>query len=167
MNEATKKHKAHQGKWRARMIVITLVALVVIAGLALWVRYNAGTANDAGSTPQSSAMTRTNEGGQITIQVTWQGKNAGPVFSVEMDTHAVNLDGYNLQQLAALGIDQGREVQSIGWNAPTGGHHRSGTLSFPVTTTSGTPVIGSNTRLITLLIRNVGGVPERVFTWTL
>jgi hypothetical protein len=166
MRELTKKHMAHQGKGRVRMGVIALAVLVVLTGLALWVRNNSGTTSNAGTTPQSGAMTRTNEGGQITIKVTWQGRDAGPVFTVEMDTHAVNLDGYNLQQLAVLRIDQQQEMQPSGWNAPTGGHHRSGILSFPATTASGTPVIGSNTRLITLLIRNVGNVPERVFTWT-
>lgn len=45
-------------------------------------------------------MTRTNEGGQVTIIVTWQGRAAGPIFAVEMDTHAVDLDSYNLRQLA-------------------------------------------------------------------
>jgi len=149
------------------MGVIALAVLVVITGLVLWARNTPGSTSNAGTTPLSSAMTRTNEGGQIIVKVTWQGRNAGPIFNVEMDTHAVNLDGYNLQQLAVLRTDQRQEMQPNGWNAPTGGHHRSGTLSFPTTMASGTPFIGSNTSLITLLIRNVGNVPERVFTWTL
>jgi len=111
-------------------------------------------------------MTRTNESGQVTIKVTWQGRNAGPVFAVAMDTHAVDLDGYDLRQLAVLHIDQEQEIRPTSWNAPSGGHHRNGTLSFPATTASGSPVIGSDTHIIKLLIRNVGGIPERTFLWT-
>ena len=165
MRELTKKQTAHMG--RARIGVIALVALVVITGLVLWARNTSGSTSNAGSIPQSSVMTRTNEGGQITIQVTWQGRNAGPVFTVEMDTHTVNLDGYDLQRLAVLRVDQGQEIQPGGWKAPTGGHHRSGILSFPATTASGTSVIKPDTRSIKLIIRNVGDVPERIFTWTL
>lgn len=155
---------------RVRVAVIALVVVVVIAGLVLWVRSYSGatgTTDSASTTTQASVLTRTNEGGQITVKATWQGRNAGPVFTVQMDTHAVDLDGYDLRQLAVLRTDQGQEIPPIGWNAPAGGHHRSGTLSFPTTTASGNPVIGPDTRTITLLIRNVGGVAERVFTWTL
>jgi hypothetical protein len=112
-------------------------------------------------------MTRTSEGGQVTIKVTWQGRNAGPVFKVEMDTHSIDLDSYDLRQLAVLRTDQGQEMQPNGWNAPAGGHHRTGTLTFPATTASGTPVIGPNTHTIEVMIRNVSSIPERSFQWTL
>ena len=81
-----------------------------------------------------------------------------------MDTHAVDLDGFDLKQLAVLRVD-GREIQPAGWDAPKGGHHRSGTLSFPATGSDGRPLITADTRSIELLIRDVAGVPERVFVW--
>lgn len=84
-----------------------------------------------------------------------------------MDTHAVDLDGYDLGQLAVLRTDGGREVRPSGWDAPKGGHHRSGTLTFPATAADGSPLIGPTTRAIELVIRDVGGVPERRFRWTL
>ncbi len=101
------------------------------------------------------------------IKVTWQGRSAGPIFTVEMDTHTVNLDSYDLRQLAVLRTDQGQQIQPSGWNAPPGGHHRTGTLTFPATTASGTPVIGPKTRMLELIIRKVSGIPERNFRWTL
>lgn len=155
---------------QVRVAVLTLAVVVVIAGLFLWLRsYEGatGTSDTASTTAQASGLTRTNEGGQITVKVTWQGRDAGSVFTVQMDTHAVDLDGYDLRQLAVLRTDQGVSIQPSGWSATVGGHHRSGTLSFPTTTVSGNPVIGPDTRTITLLIRNVGSVAERVFTWTL
>lgn len=155
---------------RLRVAVIALAVVVVIAGLALWVRSYSGatsTTSSAGTTTQASTMTRTNEGGQVTIRVTWQGKSAGPVFAVALDTHAVDLDGYDLRHLAVLRTDKGQELQPASWNAPTGGHHRSGMLTFPATLADGTAVIGTNTRSIELIIRNVAGIPERTFQWTL
>ena len=155
---------------RTKTLVIAFTALVVILGLVLWVRSNsgvAGTASSSTATTQPGTMTQTNERGQITIKVSWQGRNAGPVFAVAMDTHVVDLDGYDLRQLAVLRNDQGQDIQPSAWNAPAGGHHRSGTLSFPTTLADGSPVIGPNTRSIELVIRNVGGVPERSFRWTL
>jgi hypothetical protein len=144
--------------------MVALAALVAITGLVFWARSASGT---TGTATQAGAMTQTNGDGQITIKVTWRGKSAGPVFSVEMDTHAVNLDGYDLRQLAVLHTGQGQELQPGGWNAPAGGHHRNGTLSFPATAASGSPVIGSDTHIIKLIVRNVGGIPERTFLWTL
>lgn len=149
--------------------VVALVVLAVIAGVVLWVLGNSGateTTSNAATTAKPGT-TQINEGGQITIKVTWQGRNAGPVFFVEMDTHVVNLDGYDLRQLATLRTDQGQEIQPASWNAASGGHHRNGMLTFPATTASGMPLIGPATRSITLVIRNVSDVPERTFTWTL
>jgi hypothetical protein len=100
----------------------------------------------------------------VTIKVTWSGLSAGPVFDVVMDTHAIDLDGYNLAQLAVLRVD-GREVQPSGWDAPKGGHHRQGALAFPATAPDGKPLIESDTRAVELVIRDVAGVPERIFRW--
>ncbi len=84
-----------------------------------------------------------------------------------MDTHAVDLDGYDLRQLAVLHLEQGQQIKPINWNAPLGGHHRSGMLSFPATLPDGTPVIGPDARTLKLIIHDIGGIPERTFTWTL
>jgi hypothetical protein len=84
-----------------------------------------------------------------------------------MNTHAIDLDGYDLRQLAVLRTEKGQEVQPIGWDAPKGGHHRQGTLTFPTKTTAGEPVISSSTRSVEIVIRDVAGVPERTFQWKL
>ncbi len=118
-----------------------LLIVAVLAGVAIWIWSTA------------------------TTTATWLGSSAGMVFSVAMNTHAVDLDSYDLKQLATLRIDGGREVQPTSWEAPKGGHHRSGTLTFPATDTDGRPLIASGTRTIELVIRDVAGVPERVFAW--
>ncbi len=125
------------------------------------------TGSPAGPTavPAGSALTQSSEGGQVTVKVTWQGASAGPVFKVVMDTHAVDLDGYDLRQTAVLRTGDGRELRPTGWDAPKGGHHREGLLTFPATTPDGTPVIIAG-RTLELVIRDVAAVPERKFQWT-
>jgi len=157
------KKRSVRRKWAW---TIALVLLIAALALLLWIWNNTSTAGTTTSTSGNTAV-QTNEGGQVTIKVTWQGRSAGPVFTIEMDTHAIDLDSYDLRQLAVLRTDQGQEIQPSGWNAPAGGHHRTGTLTFPATTASGTPVIGPKTHTLELIIRNVSGVPERSFRWTL
>ncbi len=118
------------------------------------------------ATAAGGAATQRNEGGQVTVDVTWGGAATGPSFRVALDTHAVELDGYDLRQLAVLRTAQGREVRPSGWDAPKGGHHREGTLTFPATAADGSPMIGPATGILELVIRDVAGVPERVFRWT-
>ena len=114
---------------------------------------------------QLSSPEQSNEGGQVTISVTWRGPESGPVFVVVMDTHSVDLDSYDLQGLAVLRTGDGKELRPSGWDAPKGGHHRKGTLTFPATAVDGSPLIGSATHALKLVIRDIAGVPERVFQW--
>jgi hypothetical protein len=81
-----------------------------------------------------------------------------------MDTHAVELDGYDLNQLAALRADNGPELAPVRWDAPAGGHHREGTLVFPPEH-AGKAAVDAQSCTVELSIRDVGGVPERVLTW--
>lgn len=141
------------------------IALVALGLLGL-----ATACSEPGSGSQiseASPATQTNEAGQVKIAATWQGVTGKPVFTVTMDTHSVDLDGYNLGQLALLRTDDGRQVRPSGWDASSGGHHRSGTLSFPMTADDGSPLIGPTTRTLELVISDVAGVPERVLRWAL
>ncbi len=146
---------------------ILLVALAVLVRVALGVWNTFTPANSAAivpAAPASGGATQTNEGGQVTVKATWKGVSTGPVFDIVMDTHAVDLDGFDLKQLAMLRVD-GREIQPAGWDAPKGGHHRSGTLSFSATGSDGRRLLTADTRSIELIIRDIAGVPDRVFLW--
>ena len=147
---------------------ISVLGLVAALALILAACGGSGSAGAPSSTSPaaSGAGTQTSEGGNVTVKVTWQGTATGPVFTVAMDTHSVDLDRYDLRQLAVLRTDQGQEIQPTGWDAPKGGHHREGTLTFPATTADGQPFLGPNTRSVELVIRNVAGVPERILRWT-
>ncbi len=80
-------------------------------------------------------------------------------FDVSMNTHQGSLDS-DLTKISFLEDDKGNIYQPLSWEgSPPGGHHRSGTLSFPR--------LSEKTRFIKLIIKNVYNVPERVFKWKL
>jgi hypothetical protein len=94
----------------------------------------------------------------------WDGPDSGLAFKVAMDTHSVDLDGFDLMKLALLRTDTGVEVAPTGWDAPNGGHHREGKLSFPATV-GGRPLLDETARGVTVIVRDVAS-PERKFEWT-
>jgi hypothetical protein len=110
--------------------------------------------------------TLTDEQGAVSVAVTQLNLN-GPGetldFTVAMNTHSVNL-GMDLARNAFLVTDTGLTISSVRWDAPAGGHHISGTLSFP--SVSGDKVVLEGAARVTLTVRNVA-VQERVFTWEL
>jgi hypothetical protein len=76
-----------------------------------------------------------------------------------MSTHSVDL-GEDMAVVSTLRDDQGREYRPVSWNGDgPGGHHRSGVLEFPAL--EGSP------KSVTLVIRDIAKVPERVFGWDL
>ena len=106
---------------------------------------------------------RASDAGSVTVKLTWEGPEAGPVFTVVMDTHSIDLDGFDLQKLALLRTDSGVEVAPVAWDAGPGGHHREGKLRFPATV-DGRPLLGESVRGIAVIVRDVAS-PERSFEW--
>jgi len=84
--------------------------------------------------------------------------NGQPVtFKVRLNTHSVNLS-MDMAAVSELRDNIGNKYQPVSWKgSPPGGHHRSGTLEFPKL--EGSP------KTVTLVIRNVANVPERIFEW--
>ena len=151
---------------RRRPLTLTLLALALGLVLAGCTAGSLATGASVSGVRSQENRTQTSDGGQVVVKVTWQGPDAGPVFAVVLDTHSVDLDGYDLAQLSVLRVEDGREVQPSGWDAPKGGHHRKGTLTFPVTGEDGKAIVGPGTGEFELIIRDVAGVPERVLRWT-
>lgn len=156
------------GQFRIWVLAIAVLIALLAVGYSLWyARTPAQVANSVTASDQANDLTQTNTGGNVTIKATWQGRAAGPIFLVALDTHAVNLDTYDLKQSVTLRVDGGQAVQAVSWDAPKGGHHRSGTLSFPSTGIDGSPLISTSTRTVELVIRDVAGIPERVLRWAI
>lgn len=127
-----------------------------------------GAARAATGDRLAAGGTQISEGGRVTLAVSWdglaqrQGDRLTLTLQVAMDTHFVNLDGYDLALLAALRNDRGQTVQPASWQAPRGGHHRRGELTFTVPATF---VTGA--RFFELVVRDVAGVRERLLRWEL
>ena len=80
-------------------------------------------------------------------------------FYVEMNTHQGSLD-FDLTRISLLKDDKDNVYKPLGWEGPPpGGHHRSGTLTFPK--------LEGETKFIELTMRNVYNVSERAFRWEL
>jgi len=141
------------------------VFLILLAGCT------GGTAADKvnSSNPPSAAgdstsgLVQTSSSGGVTIEVEWRGQTGNSLeFGVSMDTHSGSLD-YNLKDLAVLRDSSGQEYKPDTWDAPSGGHHVSGTLTFPVTASFNPATL----KYIELTINDVAGVAERSFRWQL
>jgi hypothetical protein len=109
-------------------------------------------------------QTREDAQGAVTVLITPHNLYSGGEtldFEVALDTHSVDL-GMDLAFLSTLTTDTGKTVQALRWDAPLGGHHVSGVLSFPASQ-DGALVLEGATEL-TLAIRDVDA-PERIFRW--
>ena len=112
-------------------------------------------------------MAQRNEANAVTIEAVLQSKltvgSKELTFNITMDTHSVDLDTYDLTTLASLRDSQGRQFKATSWQAPKGGHHRSGTLGIK----GDQSLLQPDTKYIELVIRDVANVPERVLRWEL
>lgn len=145
-------------------MILTVVAFLLVL-VAAGCTGSAISQGPADSAPPSAAQlgfdpTQRNEGGEVTVEVTWTGPAAGAVFDVQLDTHSVDLDALDLSDAVLLN-NRDEKLTAIPWEAPKGGHHREGRLTF-----SGDAVpFLANASWIELTINGVGGVPERVLRW--
>ncbi len=98
------------------------------------------------------------EGGAVTVVASWISGTASA--RVALDTHSVDLDGSDLIELARVRLDGGAWVRPTAWDAPKGGHHRSGTLTFR----SLQPQALAAAQVIELEIRDVG-TPSHLLRW--
>lgn len=82
------------------------------------------------------------------------GKEA--VFEIVFDTHTVPLD-FDLAEVSKLADGEGNVYQPISWSGGSGGHHLSGTLSFP-------PI--PKTKFIEFTLSGINNI-DRNFRWDL
>ncbi len=102
---------------------------------------------------------QTVEGGSVSIQVTPIAfKMGAPLeFDIAMNTHSVDLAD-DMLKAVVLRDDSGMEYAPTAWDGPAGGgHHREGKIKFAPLT--------MNTKSLTLVVKNIAGVPERVYKW--
>lgn len=107
-------------------------------------------------------LTKQDRQGPVTVAVTLMAPpEAGTPLKVKVvfDTHSVALDSVAFAEAVALRSADGAEVAPIAAEAAAGGgHHRSAVVVFA-------PV--PEDEPVRIVVKNVGGITERVFTWDL
>ncbi|MEE8484149.1 MAG: hypothetical protein V3S46_06080 [Nitrospinota bacterium] len=80
-------------------------------------------------------------------------------FKISFNTHSVDL-GFDLTKISLLEDGNGNRYEPSEWQgSAAGGHHRSGTLVFPM--------LKGNPQSIKLIIKGVSDTPVRIFEWSL
>jgi len=104
----------------------------------------------------SSMATASHSGGGVTVKATYHTPQPPNElrFEVQLDTHSVNLDGYDLQSLALLRDAGGKTYRPVNVEAKGSGHHRDAVVVFPQ------PPGGP--QHVELVIKDIGGVNERI-----
>jgi len=136
----------------------TSKSLFVIGAMAFW--FASVSFTQAAGAAELEA--RTSEAAGVRVEVTPRPADSSATvweFEVVMDTHTKPLDT-DLAQAAVLTDDGGARYEPVSWQGdPPGGHHRKGTLQFPLP--AGKP------KAVELTLKDIGGVNERVFRWEL
>ncbi len=157
---------------KSSMLAISLLMLaVIIAGCSSGFvpagkdgAYPSTPANSASSDGPTNGRVQSNTGGSVTIDVEWiKAEDNSLIFDVAMNTHSVDLDQYDLGQLAILRDNTGKEYHPVSWDSAPGGHHRQGTLTFPIPDSLGQ----GKAKHIEIVIQDIAGIKERVLKWKL
>lgn len=102
--------------------------------------------------------TQTVSGGGVTVKVTYLSQTEHESkFSMALETHSVNLDGYDFKTISVLRDDTGLTMQPTGVENTGSGHHREIILTFP------RPSL--DRKWLELVIKDIAGVKERTFRW--
>lgn len=145
------------GETMRRIAAALLVAIVAASCVAPVSATTKPTPSAAVASPELDEQQQY-EAGAVTVAATWISGTASA--RVTLDTHSVDLDGFDLKELAHVRLDAGAWVAPTLWDAPKGGHHRAGTLTFG----SLDPATIAAARVVELEIRNVG-VPSHLLRW--
>lgn len=97
----------------------------------------------------------------VTVTVIEAPGTGSPIkIKVSLDTYSVPLDGIKFEEVVALDGPDGAAIAPTAVEQATGaGHHREAVLAVPS--------LAADAREVRIAVRNVGGIGERTFAWTL
>lgn len=139
------------------------IILIAVAGLLVFSRLQSQEKKVQKVIPtnQNVLSTQTNSEGSVTVKVTPVDIPDGKQwkFSIVLDTHSDELS-QDLTSIISLTDDKENVYKPISWvGSPPGGHHREGELIFDS--------ISPKPSSISLKVKNIGGITERIFLWEL
>ncbi len=131
-----------------RKSVSVALALVLLAGAAVALA------------SAQSALTKTDGQGPVAVAVTLlEATDGGIRAKVVLDTHSVALDGIALDRAVSLRKPDGTDIPPAAVEGASGaGHHRQAVVTFPAV---------DGAAAVEIVVRDVGGVAERLFRWAL
>ena len=129
--------------------------ILFVGGLFLFSLFETGASLGA----SAGALTQTQSGGGVTVKATYLNPKASDDvrFQVVLDTHSVDLDGYDLKSLSLLRDEAGKTYEVAKTENKGSGHHREVTVIFSKPS--------PEAKRLELVIRDVAGVKERTFRW--
>ncbi len=151
-------HAAREARRPLKLLIV--IAAVTILTVACANGTAAPNAGPSGPRASGDLGEQRHEAGTVTIVASWLADPI-PTARVVLDTHSVDLDGFDLAQLARVRLDGGAWIVPTTWDAPSGGHHRAGTLAFG----SLEPQRFASARVIELEVHDLA-VPSRLLRWT-
>lgn len=110
-----------------------------------------------GATPEVGEQQQ-HEAGSVKVSAAWVAGTASA--EIGMNTHSIDLDGFDLTELARVRLDGGAWIAPTQWDSPLGGHHRGGRLTFGMIE----PRMLATAGTIELEIHDVG-VPSHMLRW--
>ena len=143
------------------VIVILAVGAISLSFLLPWVGGRDSSTVQAGRAREFNLAPKSNDEKFVSIEVKpiKFSYNEPVKFDVTINTHQGSLD-FDLTAISLLEDAEGNSYKALTWEGtPPDGHHRAGVLTFPK--------LKGETGVIKLTLKNVYGIPERVFEWSL
>lgn len=143
-----------------KVLSLTFVIVLIIVVYSI---SKSGNGNSVLSSQNQTGkfISQVNEEANVLIEVTPKILENGkdPQFQIALNTHSVDLS-FDISKIAVLVDDKGNNYTDSNWNgSDPGGHHRNGILTFSKSLI--------DTKYIELIIKDVGGVAERKFRWSI
>jgi hypothetical protein len=141
--------------------VTVVIAVFVVAFLFLLASFEKTAEAEAVAESFHNLTAKINDENLVTFEVTPLDFSFNEPIRIEVaiNTHQGDLD-FEMTEITTLEDENGTLLKPMSWEgSPPGGHHRSGILTFPG--------IHQKTSQIKLTIRDVYGVPKRIFEWQL
>ncbi len=139
-----------RGVWLTILSIVTVVGVIGLMGEA-----------PAASTDASSKLSQQVAGGGVTVTATLLKDQAeATAIKLALNTHSVDLNGYQFEKMATLHDDGGRTYPLLAVESVSGGgHHREAVLRFGK--------LSQGAKTVELVVKDLAGVPERTFRWSL
>lgn len=148
------------------IFVLALATIFITVFYAALYFFNPGGSNDqnspansaGGSFSAGSALTQTNgdpnTGVEVTATYEKEKSQNQTMFEISFSTHVADYSDYNFKENIVLKDGQTNEYKADNLVKEGSGHHQSIEISFP-----------SVSSPFKLLVKNLAGVPERIFNW--